>query len=329
MGRVVVTGAGGFIGSHLVDRLLEQGEDVVAFDVRPPEADTPAGRGEVRWVSGDVRDPNALSKVFAVGADVVYHLAAVVGVDRYLSRPLEVVETGVIGTRNVLAAAAEAEVARVVLASTSEVYGRNPRVPWREDDDRVLGPTMADRWTYSSAKALAEHTAFAWSRTVETELTVLRYFNVYGPRQRPAYVVSRNIHRVLNGKPPLVYDSGKQTRCFTYIQDAVTGSLRAAKEPAAAGQCYNIGSSVETTIGEAAARIAGAAGVHLPAQFVDTGRALGQGYEDIVRRVPDVSKARAHLGWSAATNFSEGLCETIAWGRANRWWLDLPESGGH
>jgi UDP-glucose 4-epimerase len=308
-----------------VDRLLADGWDVTVFDQQSAGAHGTPQHRHVRHVPGDVRDAELLAEV-CKGADVVFHLAAIVGVDQYLARPLDVIDINFSGTRNVLSAAARAQ-ARVVVASTSEVFGKNPSVPWREDSDRVLGPTTADRWAYSSSKALAEHLTFAFARQTGLEATVVRYFNVYGPRQRPAYVVSRNVHRALNGRPLVVYDQGHQTRCFTYVDDAVEGTLLAARRPGAGGEAFNIGSMVETTIGEAVGLIASLTDSKAEVTPVDTARTLGSAYQDLQRRVPDNARARTILGWNCRTSLRDGLSRTVEWARAQPSWLALSDSG--
>jgi nucleoside-diphosphate-sugar epimerase len=325
--RAVVTGGCGFVGSHLVERLVARGDDVTVFD----GVDLPPGLADgvadsVRLVKGDLRSTDDLATAITPGVDLVYHLAAVVGVDQYLSRPLDVIDVNFTGTRNVLEAAARAG-ARVVVASTSEIFGKNPAVPWAEDGDRVLGSTTADRWTYSSSKALAEHLTFAFGHQHHLEASVVRYFNVYGARQRPAYIVSRGVHRVLNGRPPVVYDHGRQTRCFTHVSDCVEGTILAGESAAALGQAVNLGSMVETTVGDATRLIAKLAGYDGPITDVDTARELGPAYEDLARRVPDNTKARTLLGWTCDTGLADGLADTIGWARANPWWLALPDKG--
>ncbi len=324
MARVVVTGGCGFVGSHLVDELVRRGDEVTVFDGGAPPADR-AVTGPVRPGTGDGRDAARLAEVIGEGVDTVYHLAAVVGVDRYLDRPLDVIDINLLGTRNVLDLAARAG-ARVVVASTSEVFGKNPAVPWREDDDRVLGSTAVDRWCYSSSKALGEHLAFAFARERGLRVSIVRYFNVYGPRQRPAFVVSRSIHRALNGLPPVVYDGGSQTRCFTYVGDAVDATIAVGTSDRAVGECFNVGSSVETTVAELSAAVAELTGTGA-AVPVGTRDRLGERYQDLRRRIPDTTKIRTALGWRCTIGLRDGLTETIAWARRNPWWLALPDSG--
>ncbi len=325
--RVVVTGGCGFVGSHLVERLVARGDEVTVLDGIPLPPDLPAGvREHTRLVDGDIRDTGALATAIGPGLDVIYHLAAVVGVDQYLARPLDVIDVNFTGTRNVLEQAGRVG-ARVVVASTSEIFGKNPAVPWTEDADRVLGATTADRWAYSSSKALAEHMTFAFVRQHGLAATVVRYFNVYGARQRPAYVISRSVHRALNGRAPVVYDQGRQTRCFTYVSDVVDGTILAGDVAEAVGGVFNIGSMAETTIGEAVALVAELAGTDAPAVPVDTRKKLGSAYEDLGRRMPDNSRARTVLGWTCGTSLREGLTRTVDWARANPWWLALPDTG--
>lgn len=318
MTRALVTGGCGFIGSHLVNSLAESGVEVTVFDAAdpPPHAVTAD-----RYVRGDIRDPGALTGAVETTPDVIYHLSAVVGVDRYLATPADVVETNVVGTLNVLRQAA-ATGAKVVIASSSEVYGKNPDPPWHEDADRVLGSTAVDRWSYGTSKALADHLAFGYIRQYGVNATIVRYFNVYGPWQRPAYVVSRSIHRALRGRAPELYDSGRQTRCFTYVDDAVSATIQAANSGKAAGECFNIGSSMEITVAEVISLICELTGVPMPAP-VDTASRLGCRYQDISRRVPDVSKARDLLGIACLTPLRQGLSRTIEWARQTPAWLSL------
>jgi nucleoside-diphosphate-sugar epimerase len=318
MARVLITGGSGFIGSHLAEHLVRSGDEVTIFDAAPPPPDFAAS---VRVIRGDIRDEAAVGSAIGAGTDLVYHLSAVVGVDRYLDAPADVVETNLLGTLQVLRRAAGAG-AKVVLASTSEVYGYNPATPWREDDDRVLGSTSVDRWSYSTSKALAEHLTFGYIRQHGLRATIVRYFNVYGPRQRPALVVSRSVHRALRGLPPEVYDGGTQTRCFTYVADAVAGTVLAGRSAAADGECFNIGSDRETSVAELVAVICELTGVAVPVQGLDAAAQFGSLYQDIARRIPDPTKAADLLGWKWTTSLRDGLAETIDWAKNNPWWLE-------
>jgi UDP-glucose 4-epimerase len=325
MAHVVVTGGCGFLGSHLAEQLIARGDEVVVFDAQPPAEHLDSLCHQARYVVGDVTDRDSLRQAITRSTDIVFHLAAVVGVDHYLTRPLDVIDINFSGTRNVLDLALE-HGSKVVLASTSEVFGKNPAVPWPENGDRVLGPTTADRWAYSSAKALAEHLTLVFARQYGLEATIVRYFNVFGPRQRPAYVLSRSLHRALNGLPMVVYDGGEQTRCFTYIDDAIAGTLLAASSPGAAGEIFNLGSMVETTVRQVVDLIAELTET-TASVTVDTRQRLGATYEDLARRVPDTAKAARLLGWSCRTSLRDGLSRTIEWARVNPWWLALADSG--
>jgi dTDP-alpha-D-glucuronic acid decarboxylase len=328
MSHVVVTGGYGFIGSHLVCALLERGDSVTVFDFAKNTRDSSIDfdrHANFRFVQGDVTDLGALEEALTPGVDTVFHLAAVVGVKNYMKDPLRVLDVNVTGTRNVLELS-QRHGTRVVFASTSEVFGKNPNPPFAEDDDRVLGSTRTARWSYSTSKAMAEHLVFAMHTAYALPVTVVRYFNVYGPRQNPIFVLSQTIHRILNGRQPLLYDSGRQTRCFTYVDDAIAGTLLASQNSAAIGEAFNIGSMTETTIGEAvdlAIKIANVEGVSSP-EPVDTATRYGDRYEDIPRRIPDSTKAQRQLGWRLQIDVEEGIRRTIQWARANPWYLQEP-----
>ncbi|WP_336245589.1 NAD-dependent epimerase/dehydratase family protein [Nonomuraea sp. SYSU D8015] len=320
---MVVTGGYGFVGSHLVEHLVNQGDQVTVLDndAPPPDQDL---RG-VRCVDGDIRSPADVAKAITADVEIVYHLAAVVGVDRYLRRPLDVVDTNLIGTRNVLEAADGAGV-KVVFASTSEIFGRNPAVPWAEDADRVLGSTATDRWSYSSSKALAEHLIYAFIRQRGLRATIVRYFNLYGPRQRPAFLISRSLHRVLRGLPPVVYDDGEQTRSFTFVDDAVEATLDIARSPKSDGECFNVGSSDEVSIRGAVELLVELTGADVEIAPLDTRRLYGETYQDLSRRIPDTTKIGTLVGWENRTALRDGLLRTIEWARANPVWLEQDES---
>lgn len=330
MSNVVVTGGYGFIGSHLVSALLDRGDTVTVFDFAKNTRDTSIdfdSHPNFRFVQGDVTDIGSLSQALISGVDTVFHLAAIVGVKNYMDDPLRVLDVNVIGTRNVLELSRQ-HGTRVVFASTSEVFGKNPNPPFAEDDDRVLGSTKTARWSYSTSKAMAEHLVFAMHSAYELPVTVVRYFNVYGPRQAPIFVVSQSVHRILNGHRPYLFDTGDQTRCFTYVDDAVAGTLLAAESNAAIGEAFNIGSMTETSMREVVDLAIKTADVDSvsEAEPVDTAERYGGRYEDIPRRIPDSTKAQRELGWRLTVDVAEGIRRTIDWARANPWYLK--ESAG-
>lgn len=322
---IMITGAAGLVGSHLAERLLEAGHEVYALDIVPLE--TCRNLQEVRdnprfhYQVGDLRKEADIEAFFRPEAARLYHLASVVGVHLYMEDPMSLIDVAIIGTRNILARCIEHDV-RMLFTSTSEVYGKNPAVPWDEDGDRVLGAPSIDRWSYATSKAMVEHMLFGAHRKYDWPFSVVRFFNVYGPRQNPIFVVSKSVHRALNGKPPEIYDGGLQTRCFTYIGDIVDGIIDASEHPNAVGQIFNLGNNVECTIKEAVETVVDVAGTGVGVTDVDTGKRFGDVYEDIPRRVPKNSKIREYLGWTPKTQLREGVEKTIEWARANPWYLE-------
>lgn len=319
--KVLVTGGAGFIGSHLTDLLASSGHDVVVLD------DLSRGRIEhlggsvdkIRFIKGDIRDRKKVGEALE-GVNVVYHLAAVVGVKYYVVDPLQVLKVNIEGTSTLLEACLGSKVERFVFASTSEVYGKNKKQPFVEDEsERVLGPTGIDRWCYSTSKALDEHMCFAYYRKHGLPVTILRYFNAYGPRADGSEyggVVPIFVKQVLSGKRPTVFGTGRQTRCFTYVLDMVEATILAAEKAAAVGEVFNIGTRQEIAIEKLAARIVKACGSSAKPIRVPYVKAYGKHYEDIPRRVPSIEKAKRFLGWEPKTELDEGLKKTIEWYRA-------------
>ena len=326
--KCVVTGGSGFLGSRFVKRLIEDGNEVVVYDNlssgQSKNLDSFKENKNFSFIKADVTDKNSVSSVLTKDVDIVFHLSAIVGVKGYIKDPLKVVDVNVIGTRNVLEFAVKNNI-KVLFASTSEIFGKNPNTPWPEDGDRVLGSTKVDRWSYSTSKAMCEHMLFAMSKNHSLPVVIVRFFNVYGPGQPPYFVISQSVQKVLKNERPLLYDSGKQTRCFTFVDDAVDGTMLALKSRKAIGDVFNIGSDKETSIKEAIEMIIEIAGKKgkLSWKGLDTKKHYGDKYEDIPKRVPDVGKAKRILGWEAKTTLREGLKKTIEWSKQNKWWLEL------
>ncbi len=326
MTKVLVTGAGGFIGSHLVDALLARGDEVIALDVGrklPVNLTEAAGRPGFVYRRCDVTQPLAVRRAFGDRPGAVVHAAATVGVASYVASPMETVESSVIGTRTVLRTAMERSV-RFVYLSSSEVFGRNPAVPWLETADRVLGDPSLDRWSYSSSKGLCEHLVNAAHTEHGLPTSIARPFNIYGARQRPAFVIPLTVHRVLNGNAPVVYGDGSQTRCFTYIADLIAALLLCLERDSAVGETFNFGFPKERTILEAVRAVLAASGSDLVPTHADAKATFGAGFDEIPRRVPDVRKAERVLGWVARSDLPDGLRPTVEWARAHPEWLRLP-----
>jgi UDP-glucose 4-epimerase len=250
--------------------------------------------------------------------DVIVHLAAAVGVKLIVTDPVRTIETNVMGTEEVLRVARRYR-RHVVIASTSEVYGKNEKVPFAEEDDSVFGSTTRSRWAYATSKALDEFLALAYNRSHGLPVVVARFFNTVGPRQRSRYgmVIPRFVRQALSGEPITVYGDGKQTRCFCNVRDVVTAVLGLVDAPQAVGQVYNIGSQEEISIGELAERVRSLAGSASSIVYVPYDQAYAQGFEDMQRRVPNIAKIRAAIGWVPRIALDETLREVIAFYRAS------------
>jgi UDP-glucose 4-epimerase len=317
--KSLVTGGAGFIGSNLVDALVLRGDDVTVFDNlaigRPENLAPHLGARRVRLVRGTITDANALEP-HVRWSDRVYHMAAVVGVRHVVDNPLQCITVNVQGTHNVLSLAA-AHGVRTVVASSSEVYGKVAQMPLCEGGDRLLGPTTVGRWSYADAKAIDEHLALSYARA-GLPVTILRYFNAYGPRSAPTgygSVVARFIGQALKGEPLTVYDDGAQTRSFTYVSDTVAGTILAGSLDRAVGQVINIGSDEETTIEDLARRVVEATASKSAITYQASTAVFGPLFEEARRRVPDVTRARELLGFEARVSLQEGLRRTVEWYR--------------
>jgi UDP-glucose 4-epimerase len=299
--RALVTGGAGFIGSHLADRLLAEGYTVHVVD------DLSTGSlaniahlkddGRFACTVGTVLDRGLMGDLID-GADVIFHLAAAVGVDYVMANQLKSIQVNVRGTEVVLEHANRAK-RKVVLFSTSEIYGKSEAVPFKEDDDRVLGPTTIARWSYAVTKALDEVLALAYMREEALPGVIVRCFNTCGPRQTGQYgmVVPRLARQALEGKAITVFGDGSQTRCFASVYDVVDGVVKLGECERAVGGVFNLGSDREVTIGHLAERVKALARSSSPIEYVPYDRAYAKGFEDMTRRVPDLGRVRSMIGY--------------------------------
>jgi len=314
--KVLITGGGGFVGSHLADAFLARGDEVFILDTGSvSKTKHLAGNPLFHYVRDSIFHVELLESLIAK-CDLIYHLAAVVGVEHYVGDPYEVLNVNVNGTQNVLKLAFKHH-RKVVFSSTSEVYGRNPKIPWREDDDRVLGSTRIDRWCYATSKAVGEHFCFAYHK-MGLPVTITRYFNVYGPRLDRldvGRIITIFMGQMLRNEPLTVIGDGQQTRCFTFIGDAIRATMAAGILPGTDGEVFNIGTDVETPILDLARLMIEVGGSSSTIRHVRQEEVYGSSYEDIPRRVPDVTRMNQILGVQASTSLRDGIAQTIDWFR--------------
>lgn len=307
--RAAVTGGAGFIGSHLVDHLLAHQHQVIALDnVSTGDlANLDAAQQDpaFEFVRGSILDKDAVEDV-VTRCDTVFHLAAAVGVQTIVDRPIESLRTNLHGTENVLAAVAR-HGRRFLFASTSEVYGKNTADRLGEHDDRILGSTVKSRWSYATAKALDELLTYCHWRDHGLPAVIVRLFNVVGPRQTGRYgmVVPRFVDQALAEQPITVYGDGQQRRCFCAVSDVVPALVALVEEPRAYGEVVNIGGTEETTIADLAARVRGLLGSGSDVVRVPYEEAYGEGFEDMQRRVPDTTRARELVGFRPVMGLDE------------------------
>ncbi len=315
--KVLITGGAGFLGSHLTDAFLARGDEVTILDVGSDlKVRHHLGNPRFHFIRDSIFSTEILESL-VLKCDLVYHLAAVVGVEHYVGDPYEVLNVNINGTQALLRLAYKHN-RKVVFSSTSEVYGRNPRVPFGEDDERVLGSTRIDRWCYSTSKAAGEHFCFAYHR-LGLPVVILRYFNVYGPRLDKidvGRVITIFMGQVLRGEPVSVIGDGTQTRCFTYVDDAIRATLEAGLNERAVGEIFNVGTDVEHSILELARTMIRIAGSSSTIRFVPQAAIYGESYEDVPRRVPNPRRMHEMLGVRADTPLEKGLRQTIGWFRA-------------
>ena len=313
--RALITGGAGFIGSHLSDALLDHGHEVLILDnLSTGSIDNIAhlkGRAGFEYFIDSVNNEPLLAELID-RSDVVFHLAAAVGVKLIVERPVYTIETNVHGTEVVLKHASKKS-KLVVIASTSEVYGKSEDVPFREDSDLVMGPTMKHRWAYACSKAIDEFLALAYWKERKLPVIIVRFFNTVGPRQTGQYgmVIPNFVRQALAGEPITVFGDGRQSRAFTHVFDVVGALLKVVAAPEAIGQVINIGNSQEITIGDLAERVRELAGSRSTIRFIPYDQAYESGFEDMPRRVPDLTKITKMIGYRPQYTLDDILVQVL------------------
>ncbi|PYV57512.1 MAG: nucleoside-diphosphate sugar epimerase [Acidobacteria bacterium] len=331
MSRVLVTGGAGFIGSHLCEALVERGDEVYVID------DLSTGRLEnvaqldghraFHFTSGTILNYPLLESLVRK-VDRIFHLAAVVGVQKIIEVPIDTIEINVLGAHNVLTLAARHN-KPCLLASSSEVYGKSNKHPFTEDDDAVYGPTTKSRWGYACSKAIDEFLALAYFRSKKLPITIARLFNTTGPRQTGRYgmVLPRFVEQALRGEPITVFGSGQQSRCFADVSDVVTALILLTDIPEAAGQVFNIGNPEEITIGELAGLVKEMTESASPIRLIPYDEAYQPGFEDMQRRVPNIEKLHRLTGFSPKIKLAQ-IAHRVITGKLQEMETDVPVMPG-
>ena len=319
--KALLTGGAGFIGSHLAERLLAGGHEVIVLDnLSTGSIDNIAHLKGTRGFSyciDSVTNEPLLAELID-RSDVVFHLAAAVGVKLIVEQPVQTIETNVHGTEVVLKHANKKK-KLVVIASTSEVYGKSSDVPFREEADLVLGPTLKHRWAYASSKIIDEFLALAYWKEKKLPIIVVRFFNTVGPRQTGRYgmVLPTFVRQALLGHPITVFGDGSQSRSFTYVGDVVEALVALAQEPRAVGQVFNVGNTTEVTIADLAQRVKALTASQSPVQFVPYDEAYEAGFEDMPRRVPDITKLRELIGYEPKLGLDDIILRVVEYFRGS------------
>jgi UDP-glucose 4-epimerase len=305
--RVFITGGAGFIGSHLADHYVNAGHTVTLLDNFSTGSNSNISHleGKITTIDGDIRNIELIEQL-TKDSDLVLHMAAALGVNTILESPLESMSTNITGSEVVLNAAAKHST-RIIIASTSEIYGKNSKQPLSETDDRLVGAPQKIRWTYSDAKAIEEAMAFALHQEKKLPVTTVRLFNTVGPRQTGRYgmVVPRFVHAALKNEPITIYGDGTQSRVFCHVADAVAAIAIMSETDSTIGDVYNVGGTGEVSIKQLADRVLELTGSNSEVTYTPYSDAYPAGFEDIQRRVPDISKVNGAIGWSPTKDLQQ------------------------
>jgi len=313
--KFLITGGAGFIGSHLCDGLIKSKDEVIALDNlstgRYENIHHLSGKTNFEFVEGNILDTILIDKLVE-RVDVVFHLAAAVGVNLIVNKPLESLTTNIKGSEIVLDAALRYR-KKILVTSTSEIYGKNKNGPLKEDDDRILGSPLRVRWSYSTAKAVDEMLAYIYWKEKGVPSIIVRLFNTVGPRQTGAYgmVIPRFIEQALANRPITVYGTGEQSRCFVHVKDVVAALIKLIEEPKAVGKVFNIGSQEEITISHLAKKIIEITKSRSEVEYIPYEKAYEDGFEDMQRRVPDTTKINKLIGFHPTYNLTEIIKDTV------------------
>lgn len=313
--RALITGGAGFIGSHLADTLVERGDRVVLLDDlstgRLANIEHLNGRPDVEFVLGSILNSDLVDHVVS-GVDAVFHLAAAVGVNLIVEKPLESLITNIRGTETVIEKAHKYDKKTLVM-STSEIYGKNTSDSLSEDDDRILGSPLKSRWSYSEAKAIDEILAYTYWREKGLETVIIRLFNTVGPRQTGSYgmVIPRFVGQALKNQPITIFGDGTQTRCFCHVSDIVNGVLALSEHPEAVGKVFNLGGDQEVSISDLARQVIELVGSESELEYIPYDDAYEEGFEDMTRRVPNTTRARQLVGFEPLVKLEDIIQSVI------------------
>jgi UDP-glucose 4-epimerase len=311
--KVLVTGGAGFIGSHLTDSLISSNEEITVIDnfTTGSVKNLNIAKSRINLIEGDIRDQNLIEKLVSE-VDLVFHMAAALGVSNILNSTLDSISVNITGSDVVLKAAAKYD-KRIVIASTSEIYGKNNKQPLSETDDRVIGSPQKIRWSYSDAKAIEEATATILHQTKGLRVTTLRLFNTVGPRQKGQYgmVVPRFVQNALTNDPLNVYGDGKQTRVFCHVSDVIDALLKITKNDNSVGEVYNLGGVGEISINELAQKVIQITNSNSKIVYTPYDTAYPFGFEDMLRRVPDISKLKSVINWEPKKNLDQIIVDIM------------------
>lgn len=312
--KYLITGGAGFIGSHLVEKIIARGDQVIVFDnLSTGSAINLSGiKEKITFHEGNILDKVAVDKLVSE-SDYVVHLAAALGVLNIINKPLESLRTNLQGSEVVLEACDKYR-KPVLIASTSEIYGKNDKVPLNEEDDRIIGHPLKSRWSYSEAKAVDESLAYFYYLENKLPIRIVRFFNTVGPRQVGHYgmVVPRFVSAALKNEPLSVYGSGDQIRCFCHVDDAVRALLLVMDSDKAVGEVFNVGNNQQITIMELAKKVIELTGSSSTIEKIAYEKAYPEGFEDMQRRVPDISKIKQVLGWTPEINLDQIIKDIAA-----------------